>query len=398
MTDRKQINKYYPPDYDPSKGSLNTQLGQHPLRKRAAKLASEGILVVRFELPVNAWCTHCNKHIGKGVRYNAEKKKAGMYYSTTIWEFTMKCHLCMGKMVIRTDPASSQYIFVSGLRKKEESFSAAANETIELLDDEDRARMESDALFRLEHQEADKRAAAESHDRLSKLYNLSSRMNDDFSMNQAARRIFRAEKAERKQRVEEGRAKGFGFGLLPATERDQQISNRIEFGRKDNKLLQQQAVLHRLKKKATGIFDFVTSKPAVPSSSSSAPSRLRALDRALAHGVDVKSLAPLSSDLPSTASVTIAPPSGVAATATLKIVKKRKENGEQDSEGKEKSKRRKSQEGTQKIDETTTATPVSYSVGSSTQSVEASFIASGSVVVDDSNSLLALAAYDSEPD
>ncbi len=62
-------------DYDPKKGSLNSQLGQHPLRERARKLKSEGILVIRFEMPFNVWCLHCNAHIGKGVRYNAEKKQ-----------------------------------------------------------------------------------------------------------------------------------------------------------------------------------------------------------------------------------------------------------------------------------------------------------------------------------
>ena len=94
MSDRKNVNKWYPPDFDPSKGSLNTQLGQHPLRKRAAKL-DEGILVIRFELPFNCWCEGCKAHIGKGVRYNAEKKQAGNYFSTKIWEFRMTCHLCM---------------------------------------------------------------------------------------------------------------------------------------------------------------------------------------------------------------------------------------------------------------------------------------------------------------
>ncbi len=62
-------------DYDPKKGSLNSQLGQHPLRERARKLKSEGILVIRFEMPFNVWCLHCKAHIGKGVRYNAEKKQ-----------------------------------------------------------------------------------------------------------------------------------------------------------------------------------------------------------------------------------------------------------------------------------------------------------------------------------
>ena len=46
----------------------------------------------------------CEAHIGMGVRYNAEKKKIGMYYSTPIFSFRCKCHLCSGWFEIETDP------------------------------------------------------------------------------------------------------------------------------------------------------------------------------------------------------------------------------------------------------------------------------------------------------
>ena len=43
-----------------------------------------------------------------GVRYNAEKKKIGNYYSTPIYSFRCKCHLCDGWFEIQTDPKASQ--------------------------------------------------------------------------------------------------------------------------------------------------------------------------------------------------------------------------------------------------------------------------------------------------
>jgi len=46
----------------------------------------------------------CDNHIGMGVRYNAEKKKIGNYYSTPIYSFRCKCHLCSGWFEIQTDP------------------------------------------------------------------------------------------------------------------------------------------------------------------------------------------------------------------------------------------------------------------------------------------------------
>src|SRR3954447_14713832 len=64
----------------------------------------------RFEMPFNVWCLGCNNHVGMGVRYNAEKKKVGNYYTTPIFEFRMKCHLCDNYYTIRTDPKVSRRI------------------------------------------------------------------------------------------------------------------------------------------------------------------------------------------------------------------------------------------------------------------------------------------------
>jgi len=117
MAERKATNKYYPPEWNPSKGSINKFRGSHPLRDRARKL-DQGILIVRFEVPFNIWCEGCKSHIGKGVRYNAEKKAAGKYFSTKIWNFRMKCHLCPNYIEIETDPEHTDFKVVKGASKK----------------------------------------------------------------------------------------------------------------------------------------------------------------------------------------------------------------------------------------------------------------------------------------
>lgn len=111
-------NFYYPPDHDPRKGSRNTQLGQHHLRERAARLASEGILVVRFELPFNCFCNGCGRNLGQGLRFNADKKQAGSYHSTKIWEFSMSVPCCGTRLVIKTDPKNGDFEVVSGGRRR----------------------------------------------------------------------------------------------------------------------------------------------------------------------------------------------------------------------------------------------------------------------------------------
>ncbi|CAJ0641012.1 264_t:CDS:2 [Entrophospora sp. SA101] len=130
------FNKYYPPDWEPEKGSVNKFVGKHPLGDRARKI-DQGILIVRFELPYNIWCEGCGKHVGKGVRYNAEKKKVGNYYSTPIYSFRMKCHLCDNWIEIQTDPKNSEYVVVSGARQKVETWEPEDTETIRLKESND---------------------------------------------------------------------------------------------------------------------------------------------------------------------------------------------------------------------------------------------------------------------
>lgn len=57
-----------------------------------------------------------------GVRYNAEKKKVGSYFSTPIWQFGCKCHLCGEWFYIQTDPKNTQYVVTSGARKQEQDW------------------------------------------------------------------------------------------------------------------------------------------------------------------------------------------------------------------------------------------------------------------------------------
>ena len=46
-------NFYFPPEWDPKKGSMNKQQGQHPLRERAKKI-DQGILVIRYITDVSS--------------------------------------------------------------------------------------------------------------------------------------------------------------------------------------------------------------------------------------------------------------------------------------------------------------------------------------------------------
>ncbi|KAI8918176.1 CWC16 protein, partial [Powellomyces hirtus] len=191
MADRKATNKYYPPDWDPSKGSINTYVGQHPLRDRARKL-DQGILIVRFEMPYSIWCGGCEKHIGMGVRYNAEKKKVGMYYSTPIWSFRMKCHLCNHWIEIHTDPKNAQYTIISGARRREEHYDPADIGLPVLQDDEQKEKLSTDAFYKLEHDTTNTLRAADTVPHMTQLMRYSDKTSKDpYTLSQTLRRHFR---------------------------------------------------------------------------------------------------------------------------------------------------------------------------------------------------------------
>ncbi|KAJ3184365.1 hypothetical protein HDU85_001670 [Gaertneriomyces sp. JEL0708] len=231
MAERKATNKYYPPDWDPSKGSINTFVGQHPLRDRARKLG-QGILIVRFELPFNIWCLHCNKHVGMGTRYNAEKKKVGKYHSTPIWSFRMKCHLCSGWLEIRTDPANAAYVVESGARIRVEEFDVRDAETFELGDESVKERMQSDPFFAVEHVQKDLSVAQEKVPFLTKLHKRSDRdWADPYENYRKLRKTLREEKKVRLETEKECQAlsEKLGIGNMKLFEENEEDRMRARF-------------------------------------------------------------------------------------------------------------------------------------------------------------------------
>lgn len=75
----KSDNFYYPPDWKPEYGSISKYQGS----KGANQYQKYGI--IRFELPFDAWCLKCSRHMSKGLRFNAHKKKIGEYYTTILY-------------------------------------------------------------------------------------------------------------------------------------------------------------------------------------------------------------------------------------------------------------------------------------------------------------------------
>jgi coiled-coil domain-containing protein 130 len=50
-----------------------------------------------------------------------------MYYTTPIYQFRMKCHLCTNHWIIKTDPGNLDYVIVEGATRQERRWDPTEN-------------------------------------------------------------------------------------------------------------------------------------------------------------------------------------------------------------------------------------------------------------------------------
>ena len=248
MAERKAVNKYYPPDFDPAvHGTLNAYHGRHPLGNRARKLRTEGAVIVRFEMPFNAWCDLCHTLLARGTRFNAAQQGAGRYHSTRVYRFTMRCPCCGCQFALETDPAHADYRAVSGATRKTEDWAQASSEGPALADPAARARLHTDVLCRLEHEQADAaRAQAQRRTLVAAARAQNATARDDYAANAAARRIMRAARAREHAQQRDARALGLAPSLVPrlapATARDEALVRAAHTARQEAQAARQQRV------------------------------------------------------------------------------------------------------------------------------------------------------------
>lgn len=102
MSERKVLNKYYPPDFDPSK---------IPRLKRISKQHK-----VRTMAPFNMRCNTCGDYIAKARKFNARKETVTdeSYIGLSVFRFYIKCPKCMAEITFKTDPKEADYVIEHG--------------------------------------------------------------------------------------------------------------------------------------------------------------------------------------------------------------------------------------------------------------------------------------------
>lgn len=156
MSERKVINKYYPPDFDPDKVPRN-------------KKKPNDLKQVRMMAPFNMKCTTCGEYIGFQKKFNAKKETVeDKRYEgiMVVYRFLINCPRCMGKIVFRTNPDG--YEVESGATENFMAFKMAEKQAVE----EAEAEKEEEKINPMKHLESRTNASKRQMEASEQIQNL----------------------------------------------------------------------------------------------------------------------------------------------------------------------------------------------------------------------------------
>ncbi|KAF7639490.1 hypothetical protein Mgra_00001167 [Meloidogyne graminicola] len=102
-TERKVFQKYYPPDFDPSK-----------IPKAGGGRSRQ--FIQRVMTPFNMRCNTCNEYIYKGKKFNMRRETAEgeSYLGLRIFRFYFRCPNCLAEITFKTDIQNVDYVAENG--------------------------------------------------------------------------------------------------------------------------------------------------------------------------------------------------------------------------------------------------------------------------------------------
>lgn len=117
MGERKVMNKYFPPDFDPT---------LIPKRKRP----KDEQIKVRIMIPFNLQCEKCGEFCYRGTKFNSRSEivQGEDYLGLKIFRFYIKCPDCISEIIFRTDPKNSDYQLEHGATRNFEPWKQADEE------------------------------------------------------------------------------------------------------------------------------------------------------------------------------------------------------------------------------------------------------------------------------
>lgn len=164
MAERKVLNKYYPPDFDPTK------------LRRFEKKTARKMCNVRMMLPMSVRCYTCGNYLYIGTKFNmkVETVKDEDYLGIKVHRFYFKCTQCYAEITFKTDPKNHDYVAEWGASRNHEAWKdmlMAEEEYKELKKQE----MKEDAMKSLEHRTYDSKREMDILDALDQVKALNRR-------------------------------------------------------------------------------------------------------------------------------------------------------------------------------------------------------------------------------
>lgn len=189
MSERKVLNKYYPPDYDPA---LIPKL----------RLAKDRQYVIRVMAPFHMRCKTCGNYIYKGTKFNARKETVQNddYIGLRIFRFYIKCTKCVAEITFKTDPENMDYSIEHGATRnfEAEKLLEQQEKKLKLQQEED----ESNPMKMLEMRTRDSKREMELMENLEELRDLNQR-NAKLNFDTMLEKYRETEDEKRKRELDE---------------------------------------------------------------------------------------------------------------------------------------------------------------------------------------------------
>eukprot|EP00937_MAST-01D_sp_MAST-1D-sp2_P006445 g6445.t1 len=157
MGERKVLNKYFPPDFDPS-FAPRRKIGRNPQ------------VEVRMMLPMSIQCAACGEFMYRGKKFNSKKEEAEGedYHGIRIFRFYIKCSMCNSVITFKTDPKNSDYVAESGCSRNFEPWRENAAEKAAAQEEREQEEL-GDKMKSTENRAADSRREMEQLDALDEI-------------------------------------------------------------------------------------------------------------------------------------------------------------------------------------------------------------------------------------
>jgi len=163
MSERKVLNKYYPPDFDPTKlPKLNRERNKQ--------------FVIRIMAPFSMQCKTCGEYIYKGRKFNSrmETAEGEDYLGLRIYRFHIRCTKCIAVITFKTDPENTDYLMEHGATRLFEAWKKLEQQTAK--EKQDREDEETNNPMKaLENRTRDSKREMESLEKLEELRDLNQR-------------------------------------------------------------------------------------------------------------------------------------------------------------------------------------------------------------------------------